>query len=343
MSIVAVIPAHNEAALISRTVSTLLPQVDKVIVACDNCTDDTRARAEAAGALAFDTVDNTGRKAGALNQALLLIDTAPGNFVLVCDADTIISTTFIADAMAEFADPKVGGVGGVFHADREDGYLRYCQALEWTRYAEKVHRTGKVFVLTGTAAILRTEALESVRSHYGSYYSEKSIVEDFTITVNLKERGWELRSPITCAAQTETMPTWRLLFLQRRRWYLGAIQEVTGRAPTRVMWPYIGQQIMLTLSVLAMTLYLAFTAYLIVSGNLGLQYFWLGIGGLFAFERVYTIWPKGWRARFFAVLVFPELIYSIWLQISYIAAFVQTLTVSDGTWDHVHVTEKEAV
>ena len=50
MRVVAVVPAHNEGALIGATVDSLLKQVDEVIVACDNCTDNTKAVALNRGA-----------------------------------------------------------------------------------------------------------------------------------------------------------------------------------------------------------------------------------------------------------------------------------------------------
>ncbi|WP_250779584.1 glycosyltransferase [Weissella diestrammenae] len=71
--VTAVIPAHNEAEGIQATVLALKKQVDEVIVICDNCTDNTQELAQAAGARAYVTVNNTARKAGALNQCLASI------------------------------------------------------------------------------------------------------------------------------------------------------------------------------------------------------------------------------------------------------------------------------
>lgn len=66
MRVVAVVPAHNEGALIGATVDSLFKQVDEVIVACDNCTDNTKAVALNRGATAFDTVITPRVKLGRL-------------------------------------------------------------------------------------------------------------------------------------------------------------------------------------------------------------------------------------------------------------------------------------
>src|SRR5690625_6100357 len=73
MRIVALVPAQNEEATVAQTVASLQDQSrppDHIVVIADNCTDDTVRRAEQAGAEVLHTVDNTHRKAGALNQAL---------------------------------------------------------------------------------------------------------------------------------------------------------------------------------------------------------------------------------------------------------------------------------
>src|ERR1700716_2804373 len=70
--VVAIVPAHNEQDGIAVSIGSLLGQTrpaDSVIVIIDNCTDDTRELAWAAGAEVVDSVDNTDRKAGALNLA----------------------------------------------------------------------------------------------------------------------------------------------------------------------------------------------------------------------------------------------------------------------------------
>ena len=73
--ITVLVPAHDEGDQIVATLEGLrrqtLPPTRTVVVA-DNCSDDTVALARAAGAEVFETVGNTAKKAGALNQAWAL-------------------------------------------------------------------------------------------------------------------------------------------------------------------------------------------------------------------------------------------------------------------------------
>ncbi|SFT69518.1 Glycosyltransferase like family 2 [Geodermatophilus amargosae] len=66
------VPAHDEGDQIAATLEGLRRQTlrpTRVVVVADNCSDDTVAIARAAGAEVFETVGNTAKKAGALNQA----------------------------------------------------------------------------------------------------------------------------------------------------------------------------------------------------------------------------------------------------------------------------------
>lgn len=335
--VTAVIPAHNEVGALPATITSLRAQTvppDRILVVSDRSTDHTVKIAEAFGVDVMETVGNTARKAGALNQALEVLE--PKGFVLIMDADTQIVPKFIERALEEFANPNVGGVGAVFRGDPPTGYLELCQFLEWARYAEQIERTGKTFVMSGTAALIRWEALEDVKSRFGSFYDEQTITEDMRLTMTLKTCGWQLRSPIECQSTTETMPNVPTLWRQRRRWYLGALQNITEMGWTSVTRRYITQQVMLALSVVLMStlIGLTVTSYSI-NGFLGVQPFWLLIGAVFALERVITVWDQPWRRRLFAALVIPELIYALILQSAYIGAVWQKLNSSTGEWAHL--------
>ncbi|WP_218221650.1 glycosyltransferase [Nesterenkonia sp. Act20] len=335
--VTALVPAHNEAGSLPSTIESLRAQtveIDRIMVVSDNSTDPTVTIAEALDVEVFETQENSARKAGALNQALDAID--PGCFVLIVDADTQIVPRFVERALREFEDPQVGGVGAVFQAHRPTGYLELCQYLEWVRYAEQIERTGRTFVMSGTAALVRWEALAQVRSRFGSIYEEETITEDMRLTMTLKACGWQLRSPAECQSTTETMPNVPMLWLQRRRWYLGALQNILEMGWNRVTRRYIFQQFMLALSVLLMATLLTLTvSSYFVNGFILVEPLWLAVGAIFAIERVVTVWDEPWRYRIFAALVIPELIYALILQSAYLGAVWQKLTSSQGAWTHV--------
>lgn len=338
LKIIALIPAHNEAAKVGLSIGSLRGQTrppERILVISDNSTDSTVEVAQATGADVIESVDNAARKAGALNQALAGLELSEHDFVLVMDADTELSPAFIERALDDLRDTSVGAVGAVFDGVQPQGYLQYMQRLEWSRYAESIERTKRTFVLSGTAALIRWQAMKDVHRIFGRYYEEKSITEDMRLTMDLKMAGWRLTSPVDCHATTEMMPNVLWLFRQRRRWYFGALQNVTAYGLTSVSIPYWRQQMMLSLSVLLMSLFLLLTAMSVAFGWFVLNPFWMAIGLIFAIERVVTIWKAGWKARLTAALVIPELIFALILQTAFIAAVHQHLMRQTGSWHHL--------
>src|SRR6266566_3459464 len=94
--VVALVPAHNEAASIARTIESLRRQSrppDEITVICDNCTDGTAELSMLNRASIFETVGNTAKKAGALNQVLRLAlpQLDHDDLVLLMDADSRLS------------------------------------------------------------------------------------------------------------------------------------------------------------------------------------------------------------------------------------------------------------
>ncbi|WP_229567274.1 glycosyltransferase family 2 protein [Pediococcus pentosaceus] len=198
MDVTAIVPAHNEGANIEATIKALKQQVRKVIVACDHCTDDTYQKSIQAGAVAFETVDNQHRKAGALNQALEnYVDwQLPDQYIFICDADTVIADDWIERAQIAIDAGGYDAVGSVFFGDADrSSMIEFCQQLEWYRYTNQIKRSKKVFVLTGTASMVSAEMFQKVKARKGSFYDEDSITEDFALTIDLKEAGGQNHFP----------------------------------------------------------------------------------------------------------------------------------------------------
>ena len=85
-----------------------------MVLAADNCTDRTVEIAlSPRGSKAFETIDNTHKKSGALNQGWERTK-ADTDLYITIDADTILPPNAIADWAAELADPKVAGVSAKF-------------------------------------------------------------------------------------------------------------------------------------------------------------------------------------------------------------------------------------
>lgn len=300
--VVALVPAHDEADALPATLASLRAQtrpVDRVVVVSDNSTDATVDVARSLGADVVCTVGNTGRKAGALNQALAQIE---AENVLVLDADTAIAPTFVEEGLALLdSRPALGAVGGVFRGTEPTSVLEQLQHNEYERYAVQIDVTGRTAVLTGTAALVRKEALAAVARARGvtlpgppgAVYDPGAITEDSELTLALRTLGYELASPLSMSCTTELMPTPRDLHRQRVRWYKGMLDNLRAYRLTRVTARYYGQQVMLAVSTLMLLSLVLITALTIVTGTFQVVPFWLGVGAVIVTERLVTVWHGG--------------------------------------------------
>lgn len=338
------VPAHDEQDALPRTLESVARQTvrpARVVVVADNCTDRTVEVAEALGAEVQLTVENADRKAGALNQALRTVST---DLVLVLDADTTIVPGFVAEGLALLdADVGLAAVGGVFVGEEPRGFLGRAQANEYERYRTQIDVTGRTAVLTGTAALMRRTALDTVAvargtvlpGARGDVYDRSAITEDSELTLALRTLGFRLASPATMRCTTELMPTWRDLHRQRVRWYKGMLDNLASYGLARPVLRYHGQQVMLTLSTLMLAVLLLLTFVSVVTGTFHLVGVWVAVGAVFWVERMTTVWGGGWRARALAAPLLPELVYDLALQTAYVHALVLHLARRDAGWNHV--------
>ncbi|MFE6996101.1 glycosyltransferase [Microbacterium sp. NPDC057659] len=358
VTVTVLIPAHNEEASLPATLLSLQQQStppDRVLVVADNCTDRTVEVAKAHGATVFETVGNTHKKGGALNQALegLLPELGDNDTVMVMDADSQIGDDFLAEAVRRFTDDRaLMAVGGLFEGEEGHGLLGQFQRNEYIRYQREIRRRrGRVFVLTGTASVFRAAALRAVADARGSelpgrrgeVYDTFALTEDNELTIALKSLGALTISPTACTVVTELMPTWRMLWAQRLRWQRGALENLGAYGLTPQTLRYWSQQIAIGYGVLALFSYFALLLLMILAMDTWVWFpFWLGIGVLFSIERVITAWHGGPRARVIAALVFPELVYDCFLNLAFLKGVFEIAFGRSATWKHVdHGATKE--
>ncbi|MET9951707.1 glycosyltransferase family 2 protein [Streptomyces sp. NPDC006339] len=350
MELIALIPAHNEAAGITATLDSLRAQrrvPDRVVVISDNSTDDTVAVAEAAGAEVWETRHNRARKAGALNQALARLLPEPGDdaAVLVMDADSVIDREFLATAERLLtASDRLGAVGGVFYGAPGAGVLGQFQRNEYTRYGREIaRRDGRVMVLTGTASVIKARALREVADARGDLlpgtrghvYDTLALTEDNELTLALKTLRWDLVSPPECRVVTEIMPSWKDLWHQRLRWQRGALENLRHYGLTSVTWRYWGQQAGIGAGTVAFFLYLLLVLITAVTNTWGWHPLWLAVGGLFLVERLLTVWRAGGPARLLALPLIPELLYDAFIQAIFVRSLLDILRGRTARWHHV--------
>lgn len=351
VTVTVLIPAHNEADRIAATIRSLLEQhdrPDRVIVVADNCTDGTEEIAERMGVEVLRSVDNTHKKAGALNQALkrLLPDLGENDCVMVMDADTVLDQGYLTVVRARMtSDRALMAVGGLFYGEEGGGLLGQLQRNEYTRYSREIRRRrGRLFVLTGTASVFRSGALREVAAQRGralpgrrgEVYDTAALTEDNELTLALKTLGALMISPQECSVVTEVMPTWGALWAQRLRWQRGALENLGSYGLTPQTLRYWAQQLGIGYGVVALTAYFTLIAVmaLALDGTVFFP-FWVGVGGVFVVERIVSVWRGGWRARILGALLIPELVYATVLNIVYVRGVLDILTGKQAQWQHV--------
>ena len=346
VTLTVLIPAHNEAASLPSTLASLLAQSyppQRIIVLADNCTDATADIARASGIEVLETVRNSQKKAGALNQALkqLLPGQGHNDLVMVMDADTLLDDGFLACAVDRFSrDRALMALGGLFYGEQGHGLLN-----EYLRYARDMRRRrGRVFVLTGTASMFRPAALRAVAENRGKslpgvagdVYDTLALTEDNELTIALKSLGGLMVSPAQCAVVTELMPTWRTLWAQRLRWQRGALENLGAYGLTPPTARYWAQQFGLGYGVIALGSYLLLIVLTLLALDTWIWFpFWLGLGLLFSFERVVTVWRGGWRARLLALTVIPELMFDMFLNVVYVKGIIDMSAGREARWKHL--------
>jgi poly-beta-1,6 N-acetyl-D-glucosamine synthase len=221
------IAAYNEAAVISKTVESILRsrhQDVEIIVVNDGSTDGTR---EVLQQLVEEHPEirvinkRNGGKSTALNRAFA---EASSEFVVTGDADTLFAPEaipFLVDHLAR--NPQVGAVAGLVRVGNVRGLLTAWQGLEYiksiavTRTAEHVMRT--ITVVPGACSAWRRTAVLGVGG-----FDSRTLAEDCELTVRMQKAGWKIEQDNRAVAYTEVPEGLRRLYKQRIRWTYGNVQ-----------------------------------------------------------------------------------------------------------------------
>ncbi len=236
-NVAVVVPAWNEAAVIGRTLDTLLAldypaERLRVYVVDDASTDETPA------VVAGKAAEHPGRvfhlrrakggegKAHTLNHGLREIR-AEGWYeaVLIIDADVIFTVHSLRRMVRHLADPDVGAVTAyIKEGSRPANYMNrfisfeYISAQAGARRAQNV--LGAQACLAGGAQLLRRESLEAI----GGEIDTSSLAEDTFTTFNVQLAGkrvvFEPHAIVWAEEPRDIAGLWK----QRLRWGRGNVQ-----------------------------------------------------------------------------------------------------------------------
>ena len=236
-NVAVVVPAWNEAAVIGRTIDTLLaldypPERLRVYVVDDASTDETPdvvlAKADEHPGRVFHLRRAKGGegKAHTLNHGLREIR-AEGWYeaVLIIDADVIFTHRSLRRMVRHLADPSVGAVTAyIKEGSRPANFMNrfisfeYISAQAGARRAQNV--LGAQACLAGGAQLLRRESLEAI----GGEIDTSSLAEDTFTTFNVQLAGrrvvFEPHAIVWAEEPRDIAGLWK----QRLRWGRGNVQ-----------------------------------------------------------------------------------------------------------------------
>lgn len=186
------VPAHQEEDGIAATVGALQNQLrpgDRLLVVADNCTDETAARARAAGAEVIERTDPSRRGKGyALDFGVRHLEAAPPPVVIIVDADCTLHAGSV-DRLAERAAASGRPVQGLYLMSAPpDGGLNF-QVAEFAFLVKNrvrpagLYRLGLPCHLTGSGMAFPWKIIKD------AHLAHASLVEDMKLGLELALDG----------------------------------------------------------------------------------------------------------------------------------------------------------
>jgi hypothetical protein len=243
LAAVVIIPAHNEALVIERTLAALVPTLPAdvaVLVVADNCDDRTAEIARACGATVLERQDPHRRgKAFALAYAIEALTRTAPPVVVVLDADCLVNRDTIRRLVERvraedrpiqapsLADPRglEGTVGGL-------------SALAF-RFKNLVRPLG-LATLGGPCHLMGTGMAVPWRSAETLLTLENHLTEDMLWGTRLAMAGQTARFAPDVGVWSRLPDSDEAFTNQRTRWEQGHLATLTRQTP-RLLWQAVRQ------------------------------------------------------------------------------------------------------
>ncbi|MDG7007559.1 MAG: glycosyltransferase [Nitrososphaerota archaeon] len=228
-----IVPAHNEASSIERTVQALLEldYLDKeIVVVDDGSTDQTSFKvmpyAEQNLVKLVRRETASGSKAGAIDYG---VSFCTGDILYVVDADTLVERKAISEATKFFQFEGTIAVSGNVRILAGDGnvnnLLTKLQSYEYLISIELGRRynalMGMLIIISGAFGGFRIRTAREL-----GLFDKDTLTEDFDLTMKLRKTGGRIFFAPESIAWTYCPATLRSWFRQRRRWAVGQIETL---------------------------------------------------------------------------------------------------------------------
>ena len=339
------IPAHNEALNIGKTLTTLLSQLtprDRIVVVADNCTDETAEIARFIGDN-FEKCDVTVLerkdperlgKGYALDYGLKFLKSDSPSVVVLIDADCIVHSGSL-QRLAEVALTSGRPVQATYLQDQplnptpKDAISALAILVKNFVRLQGLARLGLPCFLYGTGMAFPWSVISTASLANGN------LVEDMQLAIDLAIAGYP---PIYCAEAkvTATLPQQqKAIKTQRTRWEQGHLQTLVSQVP-RLLKAAISQKriellaLALDLGVpplsLLVMLWGVTTAIALLLGILAgawMPTIVLAITGLLIFTSIVGAWAKFGRKTIPGSVLLAIPVYILWKIPLYIAFIVR--------------------
>jgi len=232
------VPAHNERAVIERSVRAMLAMdypAFEVIVVDDGSQDGTL---DALAPLLGDPRLRTVRKIPNEGKAMALNDAAPlarGEILLGLDADAEPDPLLLRWIVPHFDAPRVAAVTGNPRVRNTTTFLARLQAIEFSSIISLLRRSqrvwGRIVTVSGVVAAVRRSAFFDVGG-----YSAEMPTEDIELTWKLQKRFYDVRYEPRAICWMTVPLGYKALFRQRLRWARGLMQVLRKHADVMITW-----------------------------------------------------------------------------------------------------------
>lgn len=360
------VPAHNEEAVIEKTLAYLLHQLSyenyEVLVVNDGSTDDTPqilaelARKEAR--LRVITIEKNKGKAHAFNVGFAF---AQGEYILSNDADTIPEPDALTKYMNYFmesGETNIGAVTGNMDVLNRSKIIEKAQTVEFSSIVGVIKRSQQgtlntMYAFSGANTMYRKTALLDA-----GLFRQDRATEDISIAWDEQLLGWLPVFAPDIMFYMMVPDTLKMLYRQRKRWAKGGTEVWLTNFPKIALHPikHFNQLVMFidqTLSILwslffwfSSFIFIVTLIYFLVTQNYELIFHMFAmafifvnfqmIAGFLQLGSALILDDRGHKLRYFVFAPFYMLLYwmmnALTILTTLIPAFKTILGYGSGTW-----------
>ena len=228
----AIIPAHNEAAVIENLIQSLNKQdypkelIDIYVIA-DNCTDNTATIAEKAGAIVYQRFDETKKTKGYAMQWFLnkiVEQNVDYDAFCVFDADNVVMPDFFTEMNKKLCQGEEVVQGYRDIKNPTDTWITAGYAIfYWTMnrfYHLARYNVGLSPLINGTGFMVKMDLVRK------EGWNTKTLTEDIEFSLkNIakgRKLGWAINAKVYDEQPLHFSQSWK----QRSRWTVGHLQCV---------------------------------------------------------------------------------------------------------------------